>query len=536
MTPTRELAVQVMAALKTMLANSPQIKTAVLIGGEPMPKQFTQLKQRPRLVVGTPGRINDHLDRGTLMLNEANFLVLDETDRMLDMGFGIQIDRVLKFMPKQRQTLMFSATLPPYIIKMSKTYMNNPERVSAGEVSTPVLKIEQETVKVQNADKYTKLAEELDKRTGSVIIFVKTKHGADKLAYRLIKDDHEAEAIHGDLRQNKRDKVIKQFRDGKHRILVATDVAARGLDIPHIEHVINFDLPQVAEDYIHRIGRTGRNGAEGKALNFVSGEDGAKWKAIQRLLNPGEKPAYDNDDAPQQRSGGNRSRPSSGGHRGSSNGPSNGYAKKRPFGARADGSRDNNRFEGRSERPQQERSFSRDRNDAPRSNERSNDRYAERSERPAPRSYDRDAAPRSFDRSSPRPERSSAPRFENSSGSDGNRRYEKADHGNMAGRTSNGDRKRHEGGRNGNGNGGGNFAARGPRPEGRSDAPRFEGRSDRPANRGPRPEGRSDNRSSAPRSDRSDNRGNRSDRPAPRSDNRGNGSDKPKFFGRSRAA
>ena len=388
MTPTRELAVQVMAALKQMLVNSPQIKTAVLIGGEPMPKQFNQLKMRPRLIVGTPGRINDHLARGTVQLNEANFLVLDETDRMLDMGFGIQIDKILKFMPRQRQTLMFSATLPPYIIKMSKDYMKDPVRVSAGEVSAPVMKIEQETIKINSGDKYARLTEELNNRSGSIIVFVKSKHGADKLAYRLSKDDHEADAIHGDLRQNKRDKVIKSFREGKYRVLVATDIAARGLDIPHIEHVINFDLPQVAEDYVHRIGRTGRNGAEGKALNFVSSEDGAKWKAIQRLINPGEKPQREDDGRPPQHFASRREKPA---------------GKRTPFkqGGSRDGGRDysnasggfranrENRFGGgnRADAPRSE--FRSERSDAPRGEFRSDRSRSDRPRSDAPRNNDK---------------------------------------------------------------------------------------------------------------------------------------------------
>ncbi len=504
MTPTRELAVQVMTALKQMLANSPQIKTAVLIGGEPMPKQFNQLKMRPRLIVGTPGRINDHLARGTVQLNEANFLVLDETDRMLDMGFGVQIDKVLKFMPQKRQTLMFSATLPPYIIKMSNQYMNNPVRVSAGDVSTPVLKIEQEMIKVQQGDKYAKLTEELEKRSGSVIVFVKSKHGADKLAYRLSKDEHEAEAIHGDLRQNKRDKVIKQFRDGKYRILVATDIAARGLDIPHIEHVINFDLPQVADDYIHRIGRTGRNGAEGKAMNFVSSEDGAKWKAIQRLINPGEQGQYEGDGQPQRggkSGGGQRSRSAQPGQKSP-------YAKKRPFGSRADGSGGGfrqNREGGREDRPQRTDRFREDRpqrsvgrneafrnsdfRDAPRSEyrgDRKEGRFENRSSEnrgnrfDAPR-QDRDGnreganrgrfeGPRSEFRSD-RPARSDRPRFE------GNRSDASRGDRPSRGRDGNGERKRHEGGRNGNGgqsrNASEGYRSKRSEPRNGGDKPRF---------------------------------------------------------------
>lgn len=297
MTPTRELAVQVLDALKQLLGKRSTIGTALLIGGESMPKQLEQLRGRPRIIVGTPGRINDHLERGSLMLHEAGFLVLDETDRMLDMGFSVQIERIMKYLPKQRQTLLFSATLPKEIVKIAHTYLTNPVQVSVGAPSAPAQKISQEIMHVKESEKYGRLLEQLDARDGSVIVFVKTKWGTEKMAKRLRQAKHSAEAIHGDLRQNQRDRVIGAFRDRKHRILVATDIAARGLDIPHIEHVINYDLPQCPEDYIHRIGRTARAGAEGSALCFVTPEDGDKWRAINRLLNPNAKP--------EPRSGGN---------------------------------------------------------------------------------------------------------------------------------------------------------------------------------------------------------------------------------------
>jgi ATP-dependent RNA helicase DeaD len=286
LTPTRELATQVLKALESMISKADKINTALLIGGDPMPKQLQQLRLRPRLIVGTPGRVNDHLERGSLMLHDAGFLVLDETDRMLDMGFSIQIDNILKFLPKKRQTLLFSATLPSNIVSMANRYMTNPERIAAGNQSTPAANIKHEILHVNEAEKYATLLEQLKEREGSIIVFVKTKWNADKMATRLRHDFHEADAIHGDLRQNKRDKVIANFRAKKYRILVATDVAARGLDIPHIEHVINYDLPQCAEDYIHRIGRTARAGAEGSAICFINREDKGKWAAINRLLDP----------------------------------------------------------------------------------------------------------------------------------------------------------------------------------------------------------------------------------------------------------
>jgi superfamily II DNA/RNA helicase len=285
MTPTRELAAQVMAALQQMIP-VPSIKTALLIGGEPMPKQFRQLQMHPRLIVGTPGRINDHLARGTLKLNNVRFLVLDETDRMLDMGFGIQIEKIVNHIPKERQTMLFSATLPPDIVKLSSKYMNNPQRISAGSTTDAAPNIEQELIHTTDVEKYTRLMEQLAKHKGSAIIFVKTKFGTEKLAAKLTRDNHRSDAIHGDLRQTRRDRVIQGFRDKKFRVLVATDLAARGLDVPHIELVINYDLPQAPEDYIHRIGRTARAGASGRAINMLTSADRIKWNAIQRLMNP----------------------------------------------------------------------------------------------------------------------------------------------------------------------------------------------------------------------------------------------------------
>lgn len=288
LTPTRELGKQVMGIMQQLLGPKTKIKSAFLIGGESMGPQLKQLRQRPRLIVGTPGRINDHLERGNLMLHDTEFLVLDEVDRMLDMGFSVQIDRILKYVTRKPQTLMFSATLPKSILKLSEKYLDNPARVSVGSTSNPAKNITQNVIKLEQADKHKELVCQLHERSGSIVVFVKTKHGSARLAKKLNKQGFEADAIHGDLNQNRRDRVISNFRSKKYRILVATDVAARGLDIPHIRHVINYDLPQVPEDYIHRIGRTARAGAEGEALCLVTPQDGQKWKAILHLMNPDE--------------------------------------------------------------------------------------------------------------------------------------------------------------------------------------------------------------------------------------------------------
>lgn len=289
LTPTRELANQVITVIIQLLGKNNPIKATCLIGGKSMYKQLGQLKSRPRIIVGTPGRINDHLDRKSLKLSDTSFLVLDETDRMLDMGFGVQIDRILKHLPLKKQTLMFSATLPDEIVRMSSKYLKNPERVSMGATNVLSIKIKQEVVHIQQEQKYNELIKQLQQRTGSVLVFVKTKHNSKNLAAKLCKEKFKADALHGNLRQSKRTTVMSAFRNKKFTILVATDIAARGLDVPHIEHVINYDLPQVAEDYIHRMGRTARAGAEGSSLSFITSNDREKWNAIERLLDPTKK-------------------------------------------------------------------------------------------------------------------------------------------------------------------------------------------------------------------------------------------------------
>ena len=284
--PTRELARQVLDAADKMLGNRQKILSALLIGGDSMIKQLQQLKKKPRIIVGTPGRINDHLRQRTLKLDETDFLVLDETDRMLDMGFGAQLEQIAKYLPAARQTLMFSATLPANIISLSRKYLNNPVRIAVGATTAPAANIRQELIKTTDAAKYGELINQLQNREGSVLVFVKTKYGAERLAQKLAKENQAADAIHGDLRQSRREKVIAGFRQRKFRVLVATDIAARGLDIPHIESVINYDLPQCPEDYIHRIGRTARAGAAGTAVNLLTPKDASRWKEIYKLMNP----------------------------------------------------------------------------------------------------------------------------------------------------------------------------------------------------------------------------------------------------------
>lgn len=285
--PTRELAHQVRTMLNKITMDF-KISSAVLIGGEPMAKQYAQLKHPPQVVVATPGRLIDHLNQGTIKLNNVKTLILDEMDRMLDMGMKEQVAEINKHMTDKAQVMMFSATMPQDIISFSQKYVNNPERISVGSTTTAAIQIKQETLHIADKEKFAELMKQLTQRVGSAIVFVKTKRSADQLARMLKSENFKADAIHGDLNQGKRERVIGAFSAGRSLILVATDVAARGLDIKHIKHVINYDLPMCAEDYLHRIGRTGRAGAEGSALSFISPDDAIRWKAIDRLMNKGE--------------------------------------------------------------------------------------------------------------------------------------------------------------------------------------------------------------------------------------------------------
>ena len=287
-TPTRELAMQVDAQIRMLLSLTSKIRSVVLIGGASMDRQVQMLSKNPRIIVGTPGRIIDHLDRNSLDLSTYNYVVLDETDRMLDMGFSAPIAKIFDNVAVERQTLLFSATLPKGIEKASAKYLNNPARIEIGQANSASQNIVQTTEFVSKEGKFEALVHALFQHEESAIVFMNSKFATEKLAKRLKASNISASAIHGDLRQNKRERVILGLRNNKFRVLVATDVAARGIDIPHIHQVINFDLPRQTEDYIHRIGRTGRNGANGLALNLVTTADKGKLAEIDELL--GGKP------------------------------------------------------------------------------------------------------------------------------------------------------------------------------------------------------------------------------------------------------
>lgn len=278
--PTRELAMQVSDVIRSLTINMREVSSCTLVGGADIRRQLTSLKRGPRIVIATPGRLIDHLKRRSINLLNTGVLVLDEGDRMIDMGFAPQLDEILKFLPKQRQTVFFTATITAKVRKLAESYLHLPVSISAGQISRPVTTIKQSVIQTTIGEKNDKLLDELNQRKGSVIIFLKTKRKTDILAKFLKDYGHEVSLIHGGRTQGQRNQVIRGFREGKFRILCATDVAARGLDIPTIEHVINYDLPMVDEDYVHRIGRTGRNGASGEALTFVLPNEVRTWKVI----------------------------------------------------------------------------------------------------------------------------------------------------------------------------------------------------------------------------------------------------------------
>ncbi len=280
--PTRELVTQISDFLRSLTVNCRELQVASIVGGADIRKQLGILKRNPRIVVATPGRLIDHLKRKSLNLDSTAILVLDEGDRMIDMGFAPQLDQILKFLPKQRQTSLFTATLTDRVRKLADKYLQKPERISVGRISLPVAAIKQSVIQTVIKDKDERLVDELNERKGSVIIFLRTKRKTDKLARYLADYGFKVSLIHGGRTHGQRNQAIESFKNGRSRILCATDIAARGIDIPQVEHVINFDLPMMDEDYVHRIGRTARNGASGQAVSFVTPEDHRAWQMLAR--------------------------------------------------------------------------------------------------------------------------------------------------------------------------------------------------------------------------------------------------------------
>ncbi|MBN1258914.1 DEAD/DEAH box helicase, partial [Candidatus Peregrinibacteria bacterium] len=261
-----------------------RLKTAVLIGGAPMGKQVRDIKNGAHIYVATPGRIIDHIQQKTVSLHDVRILVLDEADRMLDMGFAPQIKQILNTVPKERQTMLFSATMPDDIVRIATTHMKLPIRVEIARPGTVAQRVDQELFIVEKNQKAGLLQFLLGKYEGTILVFSRTKHGAKKICRDLRNVGHTAAEIHSNRSLNQRQEALQGFKNGKYRILVATDIAARGIDVKNIEVVINYDIPEQAEDYVHRIGRTGRAGKAGRAITFASADQNHKIRPIEKLI------------------------------------------------------------------------------------------------------------------------------------------------------------------------------------------------------------------------------------------------------------
>jgi len=282
--PTRELAGQIRDALMTLVKDSP-IKIGLVVGGASINPQINRLARGTDILVATPGRLLDLIDRRALRLDGAEFLVLDEADQMLDLGFIHALRRIAGLLPAARQTMLFSATMPKQMEEIAGSYLKNPRRVQVSPPGKAADKVTQEVHFVAKAAKPEMLIECLDKhRDELALVFGRTKHGSDKLARRLEQAGFAVAAIHGNKSQGQRERALAAFRDGRVRVLVATDVAARGLDIPAVTHVYNYELPNVAENYVHRIGRTARAGREGTAIAFCAPDEMGELKDIQKAL------------------------------------------------------------------------------------------------------------------------------------------------------------------------------------------------------------------------------------------------------------
>lgn len=283
MAPTRELAIQVSEEIGK-LSRFKGLRSLAIYGGQDIGRQIRGLKKKPQIIIGTPGRLLDHINRKTIRLDDVQTVVLDEADEMLDMGFMEDIQSILKLVPEERQTMLFSATMPPNIQRLAKQFLNNPQHVSVipKQISAPL--IDQAYIEVPERQKFEALSRLIDMESPDLaIVFGRTKRRVDELSEALQKRGYSADGLHGDLSQNQRDAVMRKFRDGSIDVLVATDVAARGLDVSGVSHVINFDLPQDPESYVHRIGRTGRAGKEGTAWSFVTPREIDHLHLIERV-------------------------------------------------------------------------------------------------------------------------------------------------------------------------------------------------------------------------------------------------------------
>ena len=286
--PTRELAVQVRDEFEKLAAGS-KLRCVAVYGGKPIKSQIDKLARNPQVVVGTPGRVLDHMSRGTLVLSDLELVTLDEADRMLDIGFRPDIEKILRRCPQSRQTLLLSATVPPPVAKLATRYMRDPEVLDFSTKEISVETIEQFYFTVDPSRKFALLEQLLEReQPRQAIVFCRTKRGTDKINERLQRRRKEKKTsvacIHGDLAQNVRDRVMRQFREGQIEVLVATDVVGRGIDVSGVSHIINYDIPEFCDDYVHRVGRTGRMGREGVAYTFVAPEEGTQLTRIEMRI------------------------------------------------------------------------------------------------------------------------------------------------------------------------------------------------------------------------------------------------------------
>ena len=283
LSPTRELALQIDETFQKLAAATP-IRSAVVVGGMNEQRQLQAIRKGAQVLVATPGRLCDFLQRRLVRLKTVRILVLDEADRMLDMGFLPSIKQILEPMPATKQTLFFSATIEPSVAKLIGQYLQDPVRISIGSATKPAEQVDLHAYEVEQDRKLGLLAHLLKQEEGSFLVFARTKHGTDRLAKKLSRQGIRAAAIHGDRTQNQRNQALKSFQNGDCRVLVATDVAARGIHVDGIAHVVNYDLPQAPEDFIHRVGRTGRAGARGVASTFATRSERGEVRRIERVL------------------------------------------------------------------------------------------------------------------------------------------------------------------------------------------------------------------------------------------------------------
>ena len=344
--PTRELAIQVEEQFLAV-GRSLGLRQTLLIGGASMHRQIEQIRRKPHVIIATPGRLIDHLQTKRLSLNNVGVLVLDEADRMLDMGFAPQIQQVLNHVPKNRQTMLFSATMPSTIVRIANQHMKMPVRVEVARAGSVADQVNQESFIVRKDDKIRLLEKLLDEYKGTVLVFSRTKYGAKKIC-RVVKHmGHSVAEIHSNLSLSQRRRSMEGFKSGQFRVLVATDIAARGIDVNDIELVINYDLPESPDDYVHRVGRTGRAGKKGRAISFIMPDQKGKVRIIERLVRQQlralplpELPAHRSVPHEQRSRGGRHYRGNRGGYgnRGNNGGRGNHRNRRRSF-AKSGGNR-----------------------------------------------------------------------------------------------------------------------------------------------------------------------------------------------------